>query len=332
MESKPQINVSRRHLLGLGAAAGAVTVAGMTTHLPFASAADGDAEGVGVSSRQVPNYTAVTKVAGLQSATLGYADFVAISNGTNNGLQYADPPSVYNQNGTGGVAASLRLAVGSVLRQVDFFGYRDPAASGNLTFTLYKSTLPTSASRTTVVSQTLTGSGEVQGSFVLSPGQTVSLGDVYTLEASSTSSQLRVAGAIYQYAQAGGIYVPIAPRRVHDSRQGGTKIVANETRKLSIANEITANGGAANVVPPGATGIAYNLTITATESSFGYLTVVAGGGATSGPSSINWDRINATLANGLQGPLNDSREISVFCGGDANAKTHFLVDVLGYYL
>ncbi len=330
MEPMPRMNVSRRHLLGLGAAAGAATVAGMTTHLPIASAAEGDE--IGVSARQLPNYTAITKVSGLQAATLGYADFVAVSNATNNGLQYADPPSVYNQNTTGGVAASLRLPVGSVLRQVDFFGYRDPAASGNLTFTLFKSTLPTSAARTTVVSQTLTGTGEVQGSFVLSPGQTIGLGDVFTLEAPSTSSQLRVAGAIYQYAQAGGIYVSIAPVRVHDSRQGSTKIAANETRKLSIANEIAGNGGAANVVPAGATGIAYNLTITGAETSFGYLTVVAGGAATAGPSSINWDRAGATLANGLQGPLNDNREITVFCGGDTNAKTHFLIDILGYYL
>ncbi len=69
-----------------------------------------------------------------------------------------------------------------------------------------------------------------------------------------------------------------------------------------------------------------------TEKAFGYLTVVAGGAATAGPSSINWDRVEATLANGLQGPLNANREVSVFCGGDTGAKTHFLIDVLGYYL
>jgi len=330
MEPTPQLNVSRRHLLGLGAAAaGAATVAGMTVHLPFA-AADGGISATGV---ELPNYTAVAAISGLQAATLGYADFQAISTGSNNGTTYADPPSVYNENGTGGVAASLRLPVGSVLRRVDFFGFRGGSAGGNLTFTLYRSTLPTSSARNTLASTTLSGTGEVQGSFDISPGLTIGLGDIVTIEAPSTSQQLRVAGAVYQYAPAGGIFVPIAPKRAYDSRvDAAGKIAVGQTRTVSVANEIAGNGGATNIVPTGATGIAYNITLTATEKSFGYLTVVAGGASTVGPSSVNWDRAGATLANGLQGQVNSAREVSVFCGGDADAKTHFLIDVLGYYL
>lgn len=331
MESMPQLNVSRRHLLGLGAAAGAATVVGLAGHVPLAAAAPEDG-GFGQTGRQLPNYTAVTPLAGLQATTIGYADFQALGTGSNNGTTFASPPSVYNENGTG-VAASLRLPVGSVLRQVDVFGFRGPGAGTSLTFNLYKSSLGASTARTTLGSVTLTGSGEVQGVITLAPAVSVAIGDVVTLEADATSQQVRVAGAVYQYAPAGGIYVPIAPKRVYDSRQDTAgKLAVNLTRKVSVANEIAANGGATNVVPAGATGVAYNLTITQTEQSFGYLTVVAGDAATGGPSSINWDRADATLANGLQGPLNAAREVSVFCGGNANAKTHFLIDVLGYYL
>lgn len=333
MEPMPRMNVSRRHLLGLGAAAGAATVAGMTTHLPIASAAEGDE--IGVSARQLPNYTAITKVSGLQAAMLGYADFQALGTGTGQGLRYADPPSVYNESGNS-VAATLRLPVGAVLRQIDFFGFRQTGAASNLTFNLYRTSLPTSATRSTEASTTLTGNGEVQGVFTFSPGYTVAVGDVFTLEAvTAADGTNRVAGAVYQYAPTGGIYVPIAPKRVHDSRQSpGTKIAASDTvpRTFSIANEIASTGGATDVVPAGATGIAYNLTITDTDSTFGYLTVVAGGASTAGPSSINWDRRGATIANGLQGPLNSDRQISVRCGGNTDARTHFLVDILGYYL
>lgn len=329
MESMPHLNVSRRQLIGLGAAAGAATVVGLTSHVPFASAADGD---IGVTGRALPNYTAITQVAGLQTATLGYADFQAIGTGSSQGTKYADPPSVYNESGNS-MQASLRMPVGSVLRKVDFFGFRGPAATGTMTFILYKTTVPTSATRNTLGSVNVPGTGEVQGVFDLGAGLTIGLGDVITIESPATNADNRVVGAIYQYAPAGGIYVPIAPKRVYDSRQGaaGKLGVGDPVRTVSVATEI-GTGGATNVVPAGATGVAYNITITQTEKTFGYLTVVAGGAPTAGPSSINWDRENATVANGLQGPLNSAREISVFCGGDTGAKTHFLIDVLGYYL
>jgi hypothetical protein len=331
MESKSLSNVSRRHLLGLGAAAGAATVAGMSVHLPFAAATD-DPSPTGV---QLPNYTAITQIPGLQATTLGYADFQAIGTGTGQGSRYADPPSVYNESGNT-MQASLRLAVGAVLRRVDFFGFRSPSATGTQTFVLYRTNVPTSSARNTVQAVSLSGTGEVQGTIDLGTGLTVGLGDVFTLEGTtSNDANNRVVGAIYQYAPAGGVYVPIAPKRVYDSRQAAAGKIAKAdaaARTVSVANEIAANGGALNVVPSGATGIAYNLTITDTEATFGYLTLVAGGAPTAGPSSINWDRTGATLANGLQGPLNGAREVTVLCGGDAAAKTHFLIDVLGYYL
>ncbi len=323
-------NVNRRQLLGLGAAAGAATVAGMSVHLPFA-AATGNGEFV-ADGRQLPNYTAIAQLPGMQATTLGYADFAAIASGSNNGLVYADPPSVYNEAGTS-IQASLRLPAGAILRRVDFFAFRGASATGNMVFNLYKTTVPTSATRSTLGTANLTGTGEVQGAFDLPAGQTIGLGDVITLEALATDLQNRVVGAVYQYAPSGGIYVSIAPKRVYDSRLDLTgKLSSGATRTVAVAHQIASQGGAQNVVPTGATGIAYNLTITESESAFGYLTVVAGGGDTTGPSSINWDHPAATLANGLQGPINAAREVRVFCGGLATAKAHFLIDVLGYYL
>lgn len=323
------VNVSRRQLLGIGAAAGAATIAAMNVHLPIAAADDG---ALHVDSRQLPNYTAITPLAGLQATTLGYADFHALSSSSTSATVYADPPSVYNANGTA-VQTSLRLAVGAVLRRVDFFAFRGPSATGNMVFNLYRTTVPTSATRNTLGTANLTGTGEVQGVFDLGTGLTIGLGDVITLEALATDLQNRVVGSVYQYAPAGGIYVSIAPKRVYDSRlDAAGKLAVGATRTVSVANQIASQGGMANVVPAGATGIAYNLTVTETEAVFGYLTVVAGGGDASGPSSINWDHAAATVANGLQGPVNTSREVKVLAGGAATAKTHFLIDVLGYYL
>ncbi len=322
------LNVTRRRLIGLGAVAGAVTVAGVAAHVPLAAAAEGDLHADG---RQLPNYSPILPIGGLQAATLGYADFHALSSGGGQTI-YADPPSVYS-NPDGSVQGSLRMPVGSVLRRVDFFAFRGATATGNMTFNLYKTTVPSSSARNTLGTANLTGTGEVQGAFDLGSGLPIGLGDVITLEAVATDLNNRVVGSVYQYAPAGGIYVSVAPKRVYDSRlDTAGKLAAGTTRKISVANQIAAHGGATNIVPSGATGIAYNLTVTETEGTFGYLTVVAGGADASGPSSINWDHAGATIANGLQGPVSPVREIGVLCGGASNAKAHVIVDVLGYYL
>ena len=89
----------------------------------------------------------------------------------------------------------------------------------------------------------------------------------------------------------------------------------------------------ANVVPAGATAVAYNLTVTQTAGA-GFLSVTPGSPtAPSSPpttSSINWSGDGANLANGLAVKLDASRQIRVRCGG--GGSTDFVIDVTGYYI
>ena len=49
-------------------------------------------------------------------------------------------------------------------------------------------------------------------------------------------------------------------------------------------------------------------------------------------SSINWYGPNQNIANGLTAKIAADRTIKVFCGGVAASKTHFVIDVSGYWM
>ena len=118
-----------------------------------------------------------------------------------------------------------------------------------------------------------------------------------------------------------GEFIPVTPTRAYDSRSDAGPLAKGATRTLSLAG----------VVPAGARAVACNITVTGTVGPFGYLTVVPGGGSVAGPSTINWDREGATIANGFQVGLDASRQITVGCDGVAGVSTQFIVDVTGYY-
>lgn len=132
-----------------------------------------------------------------------------------------------------------------------------------------------------------------------------------------------------------GAFHAIAPVRVYDSRLAlpePGKMVPGGSRVISIKDGRNQSTGAvtlADAVPAGATAIAFNLTITETEAS-GYLSAVPGDAATESGSVINWFGNNQDLANGLIGKVDGSRQLKVFGGG--GGKTHFVIDVSGYFL
>lgn len=132
-----------------------------------------------------------------------------------------------------------------------------------------------------------------------------------------------------------GAFHAIAPVRVYDSRSNlptPGKISGAESRVISIKDGRDQNTGAvtaADAVPAGATAIAFNITVTQTETS-GYLSAVPGDAATESGSVINWFGTNQDLANGLIGKVDASRQLKIFGGG--GGKTHFVIDVSGYFL
>jgi hypothetical protein len=134
-------------------------------------------------------------------------------------------------------------------------------------------------------------------------------------------------------ADTAGAFTAVDPVRVYDSRLPAPTpglLATGADRVVSVADGRDTNGSvsAADVVPLGATAIAFNITITETSDS-GFLSVAPGNAFTSPSSSINWTSAGQTLANGLIVKIHTDRTVKVFCGG--GGSTHFLIDVSGFW-
>jgi len=134
-----------------------------------------------------------------------------------------------------------------------------------------------------------------------------------------------------------GAFHPITPTRVYDSRAAAPSpglLASGNNRLVSVADGRDNNGTvtAANIVAAGATAVAANITITGTTGGFGYLAINPGGNTVEGASTINWSAAGLTTANGVTLTLNATRQLTVICGGAADANTQFIVDIAGYYL
>ena len=119
-------------------------------------------------------------------------------------------------------------------------------------------------------------------------------------------------------AAPGAVFVPVDPARAYNSTTSGGPLGSGQTRNVSVAP-----GG----VPAGATGVAYNLTVTNTSQQ-GWLAVTPQGTPASG-SSINWTQPGQTYANGTQGQI-ASNAVTVTAGG--GGSTDFIIDVTGYFV
>lgn len=132
-----------------------------------------------------------------------------------------------------------------------------------------------------------------------------------------------------------GAFHAIAPARVYDSRQPIPTpgiLAPNSSRVVSVKDGRNAAGTVttADVVPAGATAIAYNITVTGATGGPNYLAVEPGNSASFVASAINFYP-GADIANGSVVKLDGSRQIKVFCG-DVSGSAHFIIDVVGYYL
>lgn len=146
----------------------------------------------------------------------------------------------------------------------------------------------------------------------------------------ATNQWRRLAGAT-----TAGSFVPLTPFRAYDSRRAVPqqgKITANQTRTISVKDARSVADGTvttADVVPAGATGVAFNITVVNTEAN-GYLYVADGGATAIAASTINWPAANVVVANSAIVKLDANRQIKVFCG--ETGATNFIIDIAGYYL
>ena len=132
-----------------------------------------------------------------------------------------------------------------------------------------------------------------------------------------------------------GAFAAIAPTRVYDTRLpgGGGRYVPGNQRIVSVADSINEETGQVNdrdVVPPGATAVAYNLAVANAEGR-GFLFLAPADIVGVSGASINWTSTTGQVNNGSVVGLAGDRQIRITCG-DQGGTAEVIVDVVGYYL
>jgi hypothetical protein len=134
-----------------------------------------------------------------------------------------------------------------------------------------------------------------------------------------------------------GALHPITPTRVYDSRRplptGGGPLSSGVVRTISVADGRDLLTGAvtqSDVVPEGATAVAYNVTAINTVA-IGFLTINPGGVETISAATVNWTTNGINIGNASVVGISADRTVTVLCGGDL-ALAHFTIDIVGYYL
>lgn len=140
------------------------------------------------------------------------------------------------------------------------------------------------------------------------------------------------------------VFVPLStPARMYDSRWSATTglpvgaLPNPDSRTIPVKDGRNNSGGvtAANVVPAGATAIAYNLTITGTSGGSGFLAVTPAGSPPPTASTINWIKNGQTIANATTVQVSADRQITISNPPPSlpgQRTTEFLIDVVGYFI
>ena len=118
-----------------------------------------------------------------------------------------------------------------------------------------------------------------------------------------------------------GLFVPVTPSRLADTRLGsGDAVSANS----SIDVQVTGAGG---VPAAGVLGVAGTVTVTQSAGS-GFVTAHPAGSTRPEASSVNTIRADQTIANGLVLGTGTGGRITLF----TSSGSHLIADVVGFYL
>lgn len=120
------------------------------------------------------------------------------------------------------------------------------------------------------------------------------------------------------------------PHRVYDSRWVDGPLSAGRNRQVSVKDGRSLLGAIdlADLVPPGATVISYNLTIAGTIGT-GFLAITPAGAVTFAASAINWSSSGFVVANASTVNTDANREVIIWVGGGGSAQ--FIIDIVGYF-
>jgi len=120
-----------------------------------------------------------------------------------------------------------------------------------------------------------------------------------------------------------------------DARYANAKIANSQVRQIDVTR--IPGGAAASGVPEWAVAVTGTIQLSATETTSGWLSVAGGDVAKpAGFSTVVWSSAGlasvTAFTSALSDPNGDNKgTLSIACYGSATTKTHFFVDVVGYY-
>jgi hypothetical protein len=334
--------ISRRTVLGATAAMTAATAAGGTPLLGLAMASPADptdprmrAESAGLLQR-----LEVVSVPSIGEEVRFYAAASLNPNGTSAGttLHFAGTRGVRPVNsvpGTNYASVSLDVPLGSMLTSIEYVIEGTPQAGR---VSLIKWTADSATAFSYLYNQTIPAA--VNGINVYSQALAEVVDGLHTYEAFYSDNGVAIATSVcngirLRYVPPSSGFVAITPARAYDSRlnmipdaNGTLAGGANRTVSVVNARDISTGAVTGALVPEKATAVAYTLTVTDTTGQ-GFLAVNPGGIVAVSASSINWFGAGEILANTGVVKLGPGRALTVVAGG---GSTHFIIDIVGYYM
>jgi len=308
--------VSRRRLLRGAGVAGLATAAGAATVLASASPAAA-ANGDPVAAGQTVDATAPTYLRASAAATQGV--LVAHDNASNAGSVFP--------------AAVSGWAYGAAVSN-GVYGWSDSRSPSDTTTGHGVVARITANGRSNLVMPPGRSSSPAGDAFAHRTGELVtdSSGNLWYCHTTGTPGGWRkISGPA-----SGGTFHPITPARAYDSRLPMAPVAdgilsQGQVRVVPLKDGRDVNTGAvakAEVVPAGATAVAYNIAVVGMVGP-GWLQVSPGDDAALVASSINWAaETTGALSNAGIVALDSNRQVAVLAGG----TTQFLIDVTGYWL
>jgi len=151
--------------------------------------------------------------------------------------------------------------------------------------------------------------------------------DVYNGSGNGGSADVVADVVGYFSASGAGLYVPLTPDRVLDTRKSGGPVAANSATTLDFSSAAAGAG-----ITSTATAYVLNTTVTQTNGA-GWLAVVPFGSPTPTTSSLNWNGPGATVANlTLATPDAGGEKLSFYNGGGPVSRpAQVVADVMGYF-
>lgn len=127
-------------------------------------------------------------------------------------------------------------------------------------------------------------------------------------------------------------FVPVDPYRAVDSRLFNN---GDMFPGVEVWFDVWTDTLGQERIPSDIKAVAYNLTVTGTVGSGGYLAVFPANLSWPGNSSINWFGPNLDLSNGgvvAVGNLTGPGQVSVYTGMVPRTATFFIMDITGYFV